>query len=119
MTASIIRGRRQDRERITAFDSLVATPHDLASGPLVMPSSARLALSHSAGLTAGQVTISIVTGRVGFTHPALAADVVYRGSWAEKGTRISQSGSPAGTLKIWLVNPLDGTLETIATQVVA
>ena len=118
MTTSLVRGRRQDRERISAFDALVASPHDLGASDLVMPASARLAISHSAALTLGQITISITPGRVGFSHPAMPANDLYKGSWAEEGTRVSQSGAPAGTLTVYLVNPIDGTVEPIAQQVV-
>lgn len=119
MTASIIRGRRQARERITAFDSLIAAPHDLGASDLVMPASARLAISHSAALSLGQITISIVPGRLGFSHPAMVANAVYRGSWGEAGTRITQTGARSGQLTIYMVNPIDGTTKVIATQVVA
>ena len=118
MSASIIRGRRQDRERITAFDALIETPHDLGASDLVMPASGRLAISHTAALSLGQVTISIVTGRVSFSNPTLVANAIHRGSWAEKGTRVSQTGAPVGTLSLYLVNPIDGTTKVIATQTV-
>lgn len=119
MTTSLVRGRRQDRERISAFDALVAAPFDLSTGPLIMPASARLAISHSAALTLGQVTITIVPGRLGFSHPEMVADDIYKGAWAEKGTRVSQSGAPAGDFKVLLVNPIDGTTTVIATQTIA
>ena len=120
MTSSLVRGRRLDRERLSAFDALIAAPHDLgASGPLVMPASARLALSHSAALTLGQITISITPGRVGFSHPSMVADDIYKGAWAEEGTRVSQADAPAGTLTLYLVNPIDGgKLVPIASLVV-
>lgn len=110
--------RRKDREAISAFKTLIATPQDLDAGPLVMPAGARLALSHTAALTLGQVTITIVAGRRSFSHPALSADAIYKGDWAEEGTRVTQTGAPVGTLSIHFVNPLDGTTKVIATQVI-
>ena len=110
--------RRKARERITAFDALVATPHDLGTGPLVLPAAARLALSHTVALSAGQVTITTVAGRRQWSHPALAADAIHRGDWAEADHRVTASGTPLGTLTLHMVNPLDGTLAVIATLIV-
>ena len=118
MTPETVRKRRKARERITAFAGLIATPHDLGTGALVMPAGARLALSHSAALSLGQVTITIVAGRRSFSHPALVADAIHKGDWAEKGTRVTEAGAPSGTLSLYHVNPLDGTLDVIATQVI-
>ncbi len=114
----LVRERRRDRANLSAFRALLAAPHDLGAGPLVMPAPGRLALAHSAGLAAGQVTVS-VGARRSFSHPALAADEVHRGIHAEEGFAITQTGAPLGTLSLYLVDPLDGTHALIATQVVA
>ena len=66
----------------------------------------------------GIIALPFSTGRVSFSHPAMVADDIYKGSWAEKGTRISQTGAPVGTLTVYLVNPIDGTTKIIATQTV-
>jgi fructose-1,6-bisphosphatase/inositol monophosphatase family enzyme len=65
------------------------------------------------------VTITIVEGRRVWSHPALLADAIHKGDWAEESYRITQAGAPSGTLTIYLVDPLDGTTKAIATQVVA
>jgi hypothetical protein len=83
-----------------------------------MPAPGRLALSHSAGLSLGEVTVTLVEGRRFFSHPALDSDEIHRGDWAEEGVRVTQAGAPSGILFLYLVNPLDGTLDVIATQVV-
>ena len=114
----VARQRRQARRDLTELDGILATPHDLGSGPLVIPAGARLAVSHSAGLTSGQVTVAI-GDRLEFSHPALAADAVHRGDWAERGMSISQTGAPTGTLSLYIVDPFDGTARLVATQVVA
>ncbi len=114
-----LRRRRQGREAITALQPLVDTPHDLGSGPLRMPAGARLAISHSAGLSQGDVTVSLGNG-AGFTHPALAADQVFRGVWAERGQDVTVTGVPSGTLTVHAIDPLDaGRTLVIATRVVA
>jgi hypothetical protein len=109
--------RRSDRENLSAFAALIATPHDLGAGALTTPAPGRLALSHSAGLSSGQVTVAVGSRR-GFSHPALDADQVHRGYHAEKGVEVTQTGAPTGTLSVYLVNPFDGTYDLIATEVV-
>ena len=111
------RKRRSKRQNLSALKALVAAPHDLDSGALVMPAGARLAISHSVGLSAGQVTIAVGDRRE-FTCPALAADEVHRGIHAERGFAVTQTGAPAGTIRIYLVDPLDGTHARIAFQAV-
>lgn len=84
----LARERRRDRANLSAFRVLFAAPHDLVTGPLVMPAPGRLALSHPAGLAAAEG---------------------HRGIHAEEGFAIAQTGAPLGTLSPYLVDPLDGT----------
>jgi len=110
---------RQKREALTAFNALIAAPHDLGASDLIMPAGARLALSHSAGLVRGEVTVVTVAGRRSWSHPALGADAPFKGDWADEGSRVSLSGVPVGTATLYLVNPLDGgKLVPVATLVV-
>ena len=64
------------------------------------------------------MTVTLVEGRRFFSHPALDPDEIHRGDWAEESVRVTQAGAPSGTLSLYLVNPLDGTLDVVATQVV-
>ena len=118
--ALIKRRRRKARAAHTAWDALAASPHDLGTGPLVTPGQGRIGISHSAGLAAGTVTVTHITGRREFTHPALAADEMHKGDHVERGARVTVSGAPTGTLTLWAINTLDsGRSRAIATLVVA
>lgn len=114
----LIRRRRRAREATSAFRFLISAPHDLSTGPLLMPGQGRLAMSHSAALSAGQVNISAEGGRQ-WTHRALVADAIALGNWAGENSRVTQVGSPTGTLSLFVQNNLDGTFAKIAQQVVA
>ena len=83
-----------------------------------MPASARLAISHSAGLSLGQVTVTIVEGRRTFSNPALLADEIHKADFGDEGTRIKQVGAPAGTFRLFHVDELNGVTTLIATQVI-
>lgn len=113
-----LRRRTRARSSLRAIDSLVTTPHDLGSGPLRMPAGARLAISHSVGLTAGEVTVSLGNG-ASFSHPALVADVLFPGLWAEKGQDVTVSGAPTGTLTLHVLDPFSNVPLAVATRVVA
>lgn len=118
-TPAQLRSHRQKlREATSSFRFLIASPHDMAADPiLVLPAGARLAISHSIGLGAGQVTITTEGGR-SWTHKALAADSVALGNWHEDNARVTQVGAPVGTLSLYVQNPLDGTFALIATQII-
>ena len=110
--------RQQIRENLSVFRDLFKEPHDLSAGPLFMPSPGRLAISHSNGLTAGEVVI-LVGARRTFTHPSLNPDQIARGIYAEATVEVTAAGVPTGTLTLYIVDPLDGTHGAVATQVVA
>lgn len=118
--ALIKRLRRKARAAHTAWDALAASPHDLSTGPLVVAGQGRLGVSHSAGLAAGEVTVTHVAGRRQFTHPALAADQLHKGDHVERGARVTVSGVPAGTLTLWAIDALSGTKSrAVATLVIS
>ncbi len=98
-----LRQRTRGREARSALAVLASSPHDLAT-PLLMPTSALLAVSHSVGLVPGDTTIELSNG-TSLSMPTLAADVVYKGIWAEQGQEVSVTGSPTGVL-----SPVIGTL---------
>ena len=114
--AQIMRKNRKEREALRAIDYVrdwVDNPHDFGgvaadatSGAIVMPSPMRLAISHSSALNANDVTVNVL-GTRSFSHPALSADIVHRGIWAEEGFSISISrGSSvaAGTFTLYVVD---------------
>ncbi len=118
--ALIKRRRRKARAACTAFDGLASSPHDLSTGPLVTPAPGRIGLSHSAGLTAGTVTVTHVQPRRQFTHPAIAPNVVHKGDHVERDARVTVANVPSGTLTLWAINALDSARSrAIATLVVA
>ena len=111
--------RRRGREFLTALEPLVASPQDLAT-PLRMPAGARLAISHSAGLAAGSVQVSLGSG-VTSSHPALDAGQVHElALYAREGSVVSVAGAPSGTLTLYALNPFDHAKRlAIGTGVVA
>ena len=110
-----LRHNRKERELDKAFDVLVATPHDFGTlaadstsvTNLAMPAGARLAIAVDVVLDAEDVTITIAGASLGFTHPALLADQIYRGVWAEKTMVVSvtrEIGCPAGAFTLYQVD---------------
>lgn len=119
--------RRQSYERriIKQFDSLIETPHtfdNLAASSSTatnfsLPANGRLAISHSASLPAGHVSIDVGANR-SFSHPALNADEPFKGGlYGEEGQEVvltRGTGGNAGTFSLYVVTP-SGVRETIAT----
>jgi len=106
-----LRQRTRGREARSALAVLASSPHDLAT-PLLMPTSALLAVSHSVGLVPGDTTIELSNG-TSLLIPTLAADVVYKGIWAEQGQEVSVTGSPTGVLSLRYVDSLNGVLSPV------
>lgn len=79
--------------------------------PVRLPGSIRLAVSFSVPLAQGVLTVEVAGGR-NFTHPALAADEVYRGEFAEEGKEvtIARGAAPAGTATIYIVDDIGRNL---------
>lgn len=109
-----VQQNRKVEQDLNDFEVLIATPHDFGSvvadgaspTPLEMPANARLAISHSAALTIGDVTVDIGANR-SFGHPTLDADVVFKGVWGEQQQDIiinRGSSVAAGTLSVYIVD---------------
>ena len=86
------------------------TNHDFgATGQtaLTLPGSARLAFSYSVPLADGVVSVDISGGR-SFSHPALAADEIFRGEWGEetKDITINRGAAPAGVASVYIVDDI-------------
>lgn len=117
-SAAQVRGRiceaQSARLDFTRFRALIASPANL-SAPLVLPGRARLAISHSVGLTLGQVTVAL--GHQHFSHPALTAGQVWRGYTGERTNVVTVTGSPTGVLKLYIVDPF-GRHKVIGTLTV-
>jgi hypothetical protein len=106
-----LRQRKRGLQVRSALADFVASPYDLST-PLRMPTGAMLALSHSAGLVLGDTTIELSNG-TSLSMPTLAADVVYKGIWAEQGLSVSVTGSPTGVLSLRYVDSLNGVLSPV------
>ncbi len=112
------RQRRAGRQARSALGNLVTSPHNLTTA-LVMPASVMLAVSHDTGLTLGATTIQLTNGAQ-FAAPTLAADVIYKGLWVERGQSVSITGAPTGVLSLHYVDSLNGRLvPVIGTLTVA
>jgi hypothetical protein len=103
---------RVDRKR---FDALVAMPHDLETGDLDMPANGRLAVSHSVGVTEGQLSLT-VNGEDHFT-PDLTADEVWRLDYVERARAVNVETLVPGEVTVYLVDPFGRHLP-IATRIV-
>jgi hypothetical protein len=83
-------------KELVKFSRLVRTPHDLGgvgqerttTDEFNLPGSGRLAISCTQPLAAGDITVNIGETK-SFTHPALAADEIHKGNWAESGSLIT------------------------------
>jgi hypothetical protein len=113
--ATNLMAHRAERRGTTELAALIATPHafgNLAADSttvtnLSIPTNTRLAISHSVGVSLGDITVNI-GGRKTFSHPDLDADIVHRGQWAEEGMVISitrGAAAIAGTFTLYFVDP--------------
>ena len=120
-----LRHDRKERELDKAFDTLVTTPHDFGTlsadstsiTNLSMPAGSRLAIAVDTALDPSDVTINIAGASLGFTNPALAADQIHRGVWAEENMVVSvtrELGCPAGAFTLYQVDA-QGLHRTIGT----
>ncbi len=92
----------------------LGTPHDFGatgSTALVLPGSARLAVSHSAGITEDTLEITVV-GHGTFRTPTLAADIIHKGEWVEKGksVTITRNGAAVGVVTVHILDDVGRTL---------
>ncbi len=110
-----LRHDRKERELDRAFDTLVTTPHSFgalaadstSATNLAMPAGSRLAIAVDTALDPEDVTITIAGAALGFTNPALAADQIHRGVWAEENMVVSitrELGCPAGAFTLYQVD---------------
>lgn len=121
-----LRRDRLARELDKAFAVLIATPHDFGTiaadatsvADMTMPAGARLALALDAATDPQDITINVTGGgHPGFTTPALLADEVHRGDWAEENRVVSvtrEAGCPAGAFTLYQVDA-QGIHRTIGT----
>lgn len=113
---------RRANQALLQYRFLVAEPENLGTiaveeqtTGIALPANARLAFSHSAGLNAGDVTVEI-GNRSSFSHAALPANRVWKGSFAERGMHvvINRHSGAAGTFTLYILD-LNGRHFTIAT----
>jgi hypothetical protein len=109
------RRRQSERRDLDRFEDLIVTPHDFgpvapggtSASPLTLPGNGRLALSHSVGVSTGDVTVT-VSGEEDFTHPDLEADEVHDGHHVEQGRAVNvakDAGAPNGAISLYVVDP--------------
>lgn len=104
------RERRRAAQRQRAFDADAATPFDMgtvaAGNPLPTPypmrAASRLAVSFSAPLTAGQLTVSIGARTLG--TPALTADEIRRLEFGERNEDVVPQSAIAGTVTLYVLD---------------
>lgn len=94
---------RSERRDISRFRALLAAP--TTSNPFVLPGRARLAISSSQSEAAGNITVALA-GHESFSHPALAANQVWRGYSGERTYTITltRNAGAAATVKVYLVD---------------
>lgn len=115
------RKRRMARD-LVKFSGYINDPQFLGSiaqsgqsSVLNLPANGRLAISCSVALTAGQVIVA-VGDRSSFSHPALSAGQIYKGSYGERGmpVTVSRGAASAGTFTLYILD-LRGSPRPIAT----
>lgn len=94
------------------FAALIATPFDFgtigrpgSSNPLTAPGSGRLAIAHSAGTAAADLTVFIGPNRTTVV-PILTAGEIFKAEYVERGQIITfdvAAGAAVGTVTIYLV----------------
>jgi len=67
-----------------------------------MPANARIAVSFSTGISAGDLTLA--AGLATFGTPDLAADQVYRLSYVERAESVVPTCAVAGTVTLYVLN---------------
>lgn len=112
---ALARQKRKERHDFQLFEDLIAAPFDFGSlvaeavsPALTLPGSGQLGISHSAALSAGDITVSSGIAKA-FTTPDQAADIVWPGFWGEKThlvTLTRGTGGNAGTITLYLRGPL-------------
>ena len=92
----------------TAYADLRAAPSALTGGAapatssaLSLPANARLGISFSAPVGAGQLSVDTETGRTLGT-PALVADEIYRLDWLERTVDVTITSAIAGTATLYV-----------------
>lgn len=105
------RERRRALSRERSFSAQIASPFDLGSAaaagdspnPLVLLDSINVAVSFSAAITAGQLTIDTNRGKTLGTL-ALAADEIHRLGFFEKNVSLTPSCAIAGDVTIYILS---------------
>ena len=101
------RERRQHAQDRTIFDGDVTSAFDMGTvtatnplpNPYVMKGNARIGVSFSVNITAGQLTLATEGART-LETPALDADVVYRLDYLERARTLTPTCAIAGTVSL-------------------
>lgn len=107
--------RRKLSADLKAFAAFIETPADVSSGPFTMPAGARVAVSHSADIEAGQLRL-VVTGPTDRTlaTPTLAADQVFKGEFLERAVSFTVETDVAGDVTVYVLDEWTRPLEIAA-----
>lgn len=96
--------RRQQRQDFRKFQALIATPGNLATGGVVLPSNADIYVSTSSLLAASTLLVDADARSLG--APAGAAAATHHIGWFERAVKfVKHSGAP-GTVHIYIRNGL-------------
>jgi hypothetical protein len=87
---------------MTKFNGDVASPFDASATPYTMKANARLAVSHSAGVTAGQLRV-LDNGKT-LKTPALTANAKYRLDVVPKGRQVTIQCDAAGVVHLYVLD---------------
>lgn len=114
---------QRTRRTVKAYQSLMDTPANLGnvgvagtSAALALPANARLGVSFSASVAAGDLRLDVGPNK-SLNIPALAANRVYRpGVVGERGQALTvvRSGAPTGTATVYIIDG-SGRARAIAT----
>lgn len=98
-----VRERRRERQDLSAYQFLIATPIDVASDSIVLPANGEIGVSFSTPVAAGDLTVTV--GSRNLENPALDADVVHKLGYFERGRELSfvWSGDPA-TITVYVID---------------
>ncbi len=97
--------KRKERQDVSSYDALVATPGDLVAG-IKLPANAFLQVSSAVVITPSLV-LDIGSREIGV--PDLLADVKYPIGFFEKDVTVTVKGALPGLLSLFIESGLDKT----------
>jgi len=94
--------RRKIAQNLSAFAAAIASPVSIDVVAFPWRANARMAISFSANTVAGDLTV-LVNERE-FSVPTLAANVIHRMDYIERGRKIAYTSDVPGKLKVYVLD---------------